>query len=55
MQYPPGTEVRYTPDLPPQESPLDLVWWFMNRNAELGMRIAPEWGLHVARMLQRRW
>lgn len=37
LNYPPGTEVRDSPDLLEAETPLEILWSFLNRLAEFGM------------------
>ncbi len=43
IEYPPGTEIYDTPDLPPSTE--WGPWDFLNRLAELGMLYARFWGL----------
>lgn len=51
IRYPPGTEVRDTPDPPPVETWMGTFWWFANRNAELAFRFARLCGFLVLVLL----
>lgn len=46
MNYPLGTEVRHTPDLPPTPTFTDHFWWFANRQADLLARFLRLVGLY---------
>ncbi len=44
VQYPPGTEVKDTPDVLPPETWVDHYWYMANRWAETMMALARSFG-----------